>query len=136
MCTTITSHQKLVFQEKGRVLNVLNPERKKLLWAEIDGCLIPKGHIACDFGVGVAPLCSYLIELKGSNISHALVQLSSSLQCLRQKNLLNIDMQPAAIIVASKNNVPKLNVSPKYRMAKKIFVAGIIIKTCQYTLKL
>lgn len=136
MCTTITRQQKLVFQEKGRVLNVLNPERKKLLWAEIDGCLIPTGHIACDFGVGVAPLCSYLIELKGSNISHALDQLSSSLQYLRQKNLLNIDMQPAAIIVASKNNVPNLKASPKYRMVKKIFVAGIIIRSGQHTLKL
>ncbi|MBE0472381.1 MAG: hypothetical protein IBX55_23095 [Methyloprofundus sp.] len=130
-CFHYTSQKKLSLKEKGRTLFINNPEEKKLLKIKIDGCLIEKNNQACDFGFGVER-CSHFVELKGGNISHALDQLMASLSYFEQNLAQHLTKPSQAIIVASKNGVPNLKATPKYRSAKKKF-SDICIKTVQHT---
>lgn len=81
-CITRRSDPEIVFKENRSRFVVLNPHRQTLDSVRVDGCAITSG-IRCDFLIqnGVQAF----IELKGSDVKHAVEQLVRSMEKLADK---------------------------------------------------
>lgn len=73
-CTNTVSHSLIKVEENRRAATFKNPTRKTFKVTEVDGCLITEGP-RCDFIVGEPGSVSILVELKGTDVSHACDQL-------------------------------------------------------------
>jgi hypothetical protein len=77
-CTRRTKVAKIKLEERGRKAIFENPKSHDFDITCIDGCLIKNGPRA-DFLVSKVGSCSVLVELKGKDLSHAYLQLETSL---------------------------------------------------------
>ena len=73
-CVLSVDHSRIKVEENGRQATVLNPNREDYKKIEIDDCLIRQG-IRCDWAIHRQGVGTVFIELKGSNVSHAIEQL-------------------------------------------------------------
>lgn len=91
--------------ENGRkfeITSTTREERQNLKIVKVDGCIyIDSNAITrCDYIFMYDQIFSCFVELKGTDINHAVIQLESSLQ-----NIL-VNGKKYAFIVASKNDLP------------------------------
>lgn len=77
-CCMKNNDSKLKVSENASVMYVINSKRKSYYDIQIDGCDITAG-CKCDKGVYlVETKVGLLVELKGSDVAHAVEQLSES----------------------------------------------------------
>ncbi len=77
--------------ENGRKVNFINNKQRKMQRIHIDGCIIPKGSTACDYLVRhvlAEPNAEYFVELKGTDVKHAIEQLEASIKKLSKASSL------------------------------------------------
>lgn len=101
-CTETLTDSKVLVEENGKKAVFLNTSRKKFLRVQIDGCLI-RNATACDWLVVMAKNGAVLVELKGKDVEHALIQLEATM-----KHIVGTNKYPsriAALVVCS--GVPK-----------------------------
>ncbi len=104
---TVKSDSTIVFQEKKSKMTFLNPQKLEYEKVHVDGEEITDG-LRCDYLLAkydTSPLGEYYVELKGSDVMHAIRQLNATI-CK-----LSVDvsrMNKYAFVVAT-------NVSPKIR---------------------
>lgn len=106
-CSVETKVSKVKVSEKGKQAVFLNPKNETFITTKVDGCLI-EASTACDWLVTKNNIGSVLVELKGCDVSHALVQVKESLEKLKKKGML----QPkSAALIVCKNppNHPAFN---------------------------
>lgn len=77
MCTEVLRHSKIKVEQNKKKAIFDNPLRVEFEVSNIDGCVVTSG-VRCDNLVSRKDDCSVLIELKGSDVSHACVQLFES----------------------------------------------------------
>lgn len=77
MCTETVTHSRVKVEQNKRKAVFRNEERVDFEVSEIDGCLVTEG-IRCDNLVSRKDDHSVMIELKGSDVSHACDQLFAS----------------------------------------------------------
>ncbi|UFH49202.1 hypothetical protein [Pseudomonas sp. KNUC1026] len=81
-CSISTNNSIEKFEENRSILRIHNQNRKKLLRHQVDGCLIKSG-IKCDWMlVEEKTKTEIYIELKGSDVEHAVDQISKTVEQL------------------------------------------------------
>lgn len=123
-CMDVTSRKLIKVAESGRSFTLLNPGQRKICLVVVDGCAITVGE-RCDFMYTSDRGKEFFVELKGSDIKKALVQLTKSIdQLTRVEN----KSQRSAAIVSSR--VPSEDTGTMNAKAKliKSFVSRLYIK--------
>ncbi len=123
-CITETSDSVIKFEENKRVIRFNNPKHLSYKKVQVDGCALKEGD-RCD-----NLLCSHdefeerFVELKGTDVSHALDQLRASIMKIGQFN----GNRHAYII--STNVAPQIRTDIQRAKAEfqKKFNSDIIIK--------
>ncbi len=87
-CSEDSRHPWLVVAENRRVFRIRNPTNQTIKKLRVDGCLIEDERIRCDyaFEVGARCHCVVYLELKGSDIEHAVAQLVATLGYLAKRH--------------------------------------------------
>lgn len=106
----IRFHEKrkiISLKDKGAsVYTLTNDTEKEIVCYEIDGKLITgTGVDKCDFGLYTEDDLLILIELKGSDYSHALDQLQSTIEILVKTNQVSVS-RICGRVVLNKTRVP------------------------------
>ena len=116
-CNELSSHPSIVAEENKRKFIIRNPEGYRVNMVTVDGCYIQDG-LRCDYLFEIMKPadrdCVHYVELKGSDISHAIHQLEATIRYCRLQHSI---LEKSSYIVASK--VPKA--TPKTQILKKAF---------------
>ena len=115
-CVKCTNDSNIVFSENKRSILFHNTKRLEYYKVRIDGCVITEGNRCDDFLYGNYDPYDRYIELKGSDIPHAIEQIKQSI--LWVKSHCDVGNSIKAYIV-SKNVSPGYNT--KLQAAKKEF---------------
>lgn len=83
-CTEVTRHSKIVFEENKSKVTFINDKKEIVVKAVVDGCLINDGSIRCD-NLLQHNEKNWYVELKGTDIEHALKQIANSIRLLNTK---------------------------------------------------
>ncbi|MBQ3657215.1 MAG: hypothetical protein II956_10300 [Bacteroidales bacterium] len=85
-----------------------NQSEKEIVVYKIDKNLIKslkKGHLKCDYGIYTEDDILFLIELKGSDIAHAIEQIISTIKILIEQRHIKINRVNARIVGSKVPNV-------------------------------
>lgn len=103
-CFVDTNVSRIKLAESGRFLIVKNDERNKYRKAKVDGCLLSQ-ELAADWVLTKYHHGDVVIELKGSEVDHAIKQIVATIKYWHENQLAS--GQLAAIIVCSR--YPKID---------------------------
>lgn len=98
-CSEITKVTRIKVSENGKQAILLNPEKETFTKIKMDGCVIVN-CTSCDWVIQDEHMSSILIELKGSDVDHAITQIEATFAYLKDHDLLT--NKSAGLIVCSK----------------------------------
>lgn len=130
-CEQYTSDSKIVLQENKSKITFLNPNQHQILKIKVDGCAIKDNEtLRCDYVLVPTSEVEIYVELKGSDIAHAIEQIESTIQLLSD----NVKQIKKLCFVVS-TRVPKQTTSIQQIQSrfKKKFNASFRIKNLQDT---
>lgn len=83
-CEEYRCDKKIVLQEENKSkITFLNPNQDKILTIKVDGCVISDNEtLRCDYALMPSDEIEIYVELKGSDIVHAVAQLESTIRLL------------------------------------------------------
>jgi hypothetical protein len=114
-CEEIESNRLIVREEKGKKITLLNQQKEYIKVVEVDGCEIVEGN-RCDWlFVKITDENDnneIFVELKGSDIKHACLQLETTIRKLTQ----DLRKEKFAIVVCSR-------VAPSIKTTKQLYQA-------------
>ncbi|HDV6322488.1 hypothetical protein [Burkholderia vietnamiensis] len=119
-----------VFQENGIVHRGVNGDGKRILRYEVDGNMIKSAQKRCDYAIGIPGSDKVIfIELKGTDIKHASIQILDTITELGVK--LN-GFELHARIVCSRIPAPDLRSTQIIKLERKLAQTnGSLIKKCK-----
>lgn len=98
-CITLEAQKITTRSEKGKRIKIDNPRELPISVIRVDGCAIKSGN-KCDFMFEIDDAeTSIFVELKGSNIKHAIKQLEETIKKYKKRKP---GYKKLAIIVSSK----------------------------------
>lgn len=132
ICVKDCADAYIVFEQNRRRVCFYNPNRQICKCVQVDGCAITEG-IRCDnMLTSHDERCEYFVELKGTDVKHAIEQLRVSIQTLGEFT------DDRSAYVVSTNVAPALTTT--IQRAKRDFrtklQAELIIKEKQTTIRL
>ena len=132
ICVKDCADANIVFEQNRRRVCFYNPNRQICKCVQVDGCAITEG-IRCDnMLTSHDERCEYFVELKGTDVKHAIEQLRVSIQTLGEFT------DDRSAYVVSTNVAPALTTT--IQRAKRDFRnnlhAELIIKEKQTTIHL
>jgi len=79
-CIEIMRHPKVKVHDRGtgKSAVLLNGQRERVRRIRMDGCLSPIGELSADFLVSLHRKVDVIVELKGSNVDHAVLQVEAT----------------------------------------------------------
>ena len=79
-CIDKIRHSKVKVTDKGtgKVAILLNPAKAQVRRIQMDRCLAPPEARAADFVVSMPKVVDVIVELKGTNVAHAVDQIEST----------------------------------------------------------
>jgi hypothetical protein len=84
-CEEYKTDTKIVLQENKSKIVFLNPNRDRILKIKVDGCAINENNtLRCDYAIVPSKEIEIYVELKGSDISHAVKQIESTIKLLSE----------------------------------------------------
>ena len=84
-CEEYRSDRKIVLQENKSKIAFLNPNQDEILTIKVDGCVIRDNEtLRCDYAIIPSDELEIYVELKGSDISHAVKQIESTIGLLSE----------------------------------------------------
>jgi hypothetical protein len=128
-CEEYKTDAKIVLQENKSKITFLNADRNKILIIKVDDCVIKEGEtLRCDYAIIPCDEVEIYVELKGSDILHAVKQIESTISLL-SSNPQRI--RKLCFIVSTR--VPKQTTSTQQLQSqfKKKFNASFRIKNIQ-----
>ena len=131
ICVKDCADANIVFEQNRRRVCFYNPNRQICKCVQVDGCAITEG-IRCDnMLTSHDERCEYFVELKGTDVKHAIEQLRVSIQTLGEFT------DDRSAYVVSTNVAPALTTT--IQRAKRDFRnnlhAELIIKEKQTTIR-
>jgi hypothetical protein len=82
-CEECRCDTKIVLQENKSKITFLNPNQDKILTIKVDGCAISDNEtLRCDYALIPSDEVEIYVELKGSDIVHAVEQIESTIRLL------------------------------------------------------
>lgn len=132
ICVKDCADANIVFEQNRRRVCFYNPNRQICECVQVDGCAITEG-IRCDnMLTSHDERCEYFVELKGTDVKHAIEQLRVSIQTLGEFT------DDRSAYVVSTNVAPALTTT--IQRAKRDFrtnlQAELIIKEKQADIRL
>jgi|GEM_PF-353223 len=123
----------IVFRDTGRQkLTIKNDQRFKFKKIIVDGCVITEqnspGEKKCDFLLSIPdhPNCNeYYIELKGSDIKHAVEQIYSTIQKL--SSVKSMQMKKGYII-CNKSPMSSTHIQKIQKQAREQFNLVLVVR--------
>ena len=89
-CLKTHSRRQFVLKERRSEVRFENPERHKIDQFQVDGCLMKEG-LKCDHLINVGALeATFFVELKGKDVHHAMKQLQTSHERLKERHLSRV----------------------------------------------
>lgn len=81
-CRQLRTDRIIVVEENKKKFTLNNPNEKYIYQVKVDGCLIPKEAVKCDYLFEINnPISAVLyIELKGNDVKHAYEQLIATVE--------------------------------------------------------
>jgi hypothetical protein len=98
-CTEVVKVSKVKIAENGKQAVFLNPMKEEVSRTRVDGCVIVNNK-ACDWWIAQESSGSVLVELKGCDVAHAILQIEATFDYLSKNKLLLA--KNAALIVCAK----------------------------------
>ena len=132
ICVKDCADTNSVFEQNRRRLCCYNPNRQICKCVQVDGCAITEG-IRCDnMLTSHDERCEYFVELKGTDVKHAIEQLRVSIQTLGEFT------DDRSAYVVSTNVAPALTttIQRAKRDFRTKFQAELIIKEKQADIRL
>jgi hypothetical protein len=80
-CETTVTQSRVSLSERRSKITFLNPEQRSVRRVQVDGCAITDG-MRCDYLLIDHTGHEHYVELKGSDVSHALDQIMRSIEQL------------------------------------------------------
>ena len=137
-CDFCDTRKNIPFRDKGnrQEYRILNQNENIICKIRVDDCLIIDGN-KCDY---LAIECYkkenqtiinslYFIELKGSDLIHALNQIEATIKHQKIKKFINQDYNIYARVVLNKQRTPDIRSSQKIKFEKMIKKLGGDLKT-------
>lgn len=123
VCQKFADNRKIInIEENARKFVGINNAQKLFALYQVDGCIMVDGQ-RCDFLLlNCSELIAYLIELKGSDLIHAIRQITNTLSHLSDN--LGDFQKVNARIVLTKVNAPDLKSSDLIKLERKIRQLG------------
>lgn len=85
-CVVETTDSQIKFEEKKKVIIFHNPQRKSCLKVQVDGCVVKSTQeTKCDNLLVEDNGNEHFVELKGTDVAHALKQLDGTILKLTDK---------------------------------------------------
>ncbi|MBD2327780.1 hypothetical protein [Alkalinema sp. FACHB-956] len=79
-CQELTQDRRIVFREKRSQITFVNAAQVEVLKIKVDGCVVCDGEtLRCDFALVPDRDVEIYVELKGSDVAHAVEQLKSTI---------------------------------------------------------
>jgi len=128
-CEEYKSDARLVLQENRSKITFLNPNQDQVLIIRVDDCVIKDNEIlGCDYAIVPCDEVEIYVELKGSDISHAVKQIESTIRLLSDNPQ---KIKKLCFVVSTR--VPKQSTSVQQLQSqfKKKFNASFRIKNIQ-----
>lgn len=128
-CEEYKSDTKIVLQENKSKITFLNPNKDTILIIKVDGCVIKDTEtLRCDYTVVPCDQIEIYVELKGSDIIHAVNQIESTISLLSDNPQT---IKKFCFVVSTR--VPKQTTSIQQLQSrfKKKFNASFRIKNIQ-----
>jgi hypothetical protein len=117
-CTQCNKNSRIVLREHNSTYNLLNPLKKEVCRTHVDGCYVCN-KTCCDYLLVDCPDKKvYFIELKGSDVLHAMDQIQDT-YTLFKANLSGYCC--FARIIPTKVNTPDILNIPKTIKLRKMF---------------
>ncbi len=124
-CIEILSIPKIVCEENNQKIIFINKSRKQVSKIHVDGCQITEGK-RCDFLI-LYNHNEHFIELKGSDIKHAIMQLSESIKILGSS--IN---KRYCYIISNRCPLSSAELQVHRLILKKNFNSDLIVKNSRY----
>ena len=131
-CETVGTERRIVLREKRSAIVFLNPRRARIRKIVIDGCVIKDGP-RCDHLLIDAVPVEHFVELKGSNVRHALDQLEATIK------QVSTDAETAAkraYVISTRCPLASPAVQAHQRRFKRTYNAALIIRASGFEVDL
>jgi hypothetical protein len=128
-CENYKTDKKISLEENKCKITFLNPNQDNILIVDVDGCAIDDNEtLRCDYALVPFDEIEIYVELKGSDISHAVKQLESTISLLSNNPQT---IKKLCFIISTR--VPKQTTSIQQLQSqfKKKFNASFRIKNIQ-----
>lgn len=127
-CCEIKNYKVITLHENRSIFNFYNPNRKNVTCVVVDGCAIINGP-KCDHLLIDANLVEHFVELKGSDVKHALLQLERSIE------QLGVNTPRYAFVVSTKCPMIGADIQRAKKKFKVKYDTNLIIKNspCEHS---
>jgi hypothetical protein len=125
-CEIESSQKIFVFTEQRSTLRLINKNQVKSIRIEVDGCAITSG-LRCDF-MHIANNTEMYIELKGTDIAHAVKQIEETI-CKLGKDLIQ---NKICFIICARSPLVSTEIQALQWKLRKSHNAKLIIKSSPY----
>jgi hypothetical protein len=118
-CLAFFDNRKIInVEENGRKFVGINAKQKLFALYHVDGCILIEGQ-KCDFLLlNADEWIAYFIELKGSDLTHAIRQINTTITQL-MNDLVNFKTMNARIVL-TKANTPDLKSVELIKLQKRL----------------
>ena len=127
-CESIDRRPLIPLKEKRSRITFRNPRRAPVRHIVIDNCVITKGP-RCDYLLINESSVEHFVELKGSDICHALVQLEGSIKQISDDVR---EGQKKAFVISTKCPLASTEVQAQQLYFRKKYKATLIIRESGY----
>lgn len=128
-CRETSKNKEFIFEEKRSKLTLKNSNEVYSTKIKVDGCEIKGDTKRCDFMLTTDKLEIY-IELKGTDISKAIIQIESTIGKLGSNNSIP---ERKAYIICTRVPLASTEIQILALKLKKNFNANLIVKSSPYT---
>jgi len=127
-CESQTCDPRIVVSERQSKLTLDNPDRKSVRRVRVDGCL-PSDGPRCDYLLIPAAGFEIFVELKGSDIAHAVLQLEASILAFGVKTGL---VRRESFIVSTRSPKHSPEIQRLQSRFRKSLSSGLTIRERQH----
>lgn len=128
-CEEYKSDARIVLQENRSKITFLNPNQDQILLITVDNCAINDNEtLRCDYAIIPCDEVEIYVELKGSDVSHAVKQIESTISLLSDSPK---KIKKLCFVVSTRVPRQTTSVQQLQSQFKKKFNASLRIKNIQ-----
>ncbi len=129
-CEEISNNSQIVLKEKHSKITFENASHKSIRIIKIDGCVIKEG-LRCDYLVIPDTQIENYVELKGSDVSHAVKQLEQTISKVSEDRT---KCEKYCFIISTRCPLLTTKIQNIKHIFKKQYNAKLVIKNlhCQH----